>query len=51
LAQRRLTLLDVDRLQEIAGFNQNYLHLGSAPTEARSYIDMRQRKREGREGH
>jgi CRP-like cAMP-binding protein len=51
LAHHRLTLPDVERLQEIAGFNQNYLHLGSAPTEARSYIDMRQREHEGREGH
>jgi hypothetical protein len=51
LAHHRLTLLDVERLQEIAGFNQNYLHLGSAPTEARSYIDMRQREHEAREGH
>jgi CRP-like cAMP-binding protein len=51
LAQRRLTLLDIDRLQEIAGFNQKYLHLGGAPTEARSYIDMRQREHERREGH
>jgi CRP-like cAMP-binding protein len=51
LAQRRLALLDVERLQEIAGFNQNYLHLGGAPTEARSYIDMREREHEGREGH
>jgi CRP-like cAMP-binding protein len=51
LAHHRLTLLDVARLQEIAGFNQDYLHLGSAPTEARSYIDMRQREHEGREGH
>jgi hypothetical protein len=50
LAHHRLTLLDVERLQEIAGFNQNYLHLGSAPTEARSYIDMRQREREHGEG-
>jgi hypothetical protein len=41
-------LLDVDRLQEIAGFNQNYLHLGGAPTEARSYIDMREREHERR---
>jgi CRP-like cAMP-binding protein len=49
LAHRRLTLLDVERLQEIAGFNQNYLHLGGAPTEARSYIDMRQRELERRE--
>jgi Crp-like helix-turn-helix domain len=51
LAHHRLTLLDVDRLQEIAGFNQKYLHLGSASTEARSYIDLREREHERREGH
>jgi CRP-like cAMP-binding protein len=51
LAHRRLALLDVERLQEIAGFNQNYLHLGGAPTETRSYINMREREHESREGH
>jgi hypothetical protein len=51
LAHRRLTLLDVETLQEIAGFNQNYLHLGGAPTETRSYIDMLERELERREGH
>jgi CRP-like cAMP-binding protein len=51
LALHRLTLLDVERLQEIAGFNQNYLHLGGAPTETRSYIDLREREHERREGH
>ena len=34
LTQRRLTLLDIERLQEIAGFNEDYLHLSGAPTEA-----------------
>ena len=33
LARHRLTLLDVERLQKIAGFNQDYLHLGGATTE------------------
>jgi CRP-like cAMP-binding protein len=42
LTRRRLTLLDVERLQKIAGCNQDYLHLGGAPTEARSYIEMLQ---------
>jgi transcriptional regulator with XRE-family HTH domain len=42
LAHRRLTLLDVERLQAIAAFNQDYLHLDSAPTEVRSYIDRRE---------
>jgi CRP-like cAMP-binding protein len=45
LADRRLTLLDVERLEEIAGFNQEYLHLDGAPTEVRSYIDTLERNR------
>jgi CRP-like cAMP-binding protein len=44
LAHHRLTLPDFERLQQIAGFNQKYLHFGGAPTEARSYIDMRERE-------
>jgi CRP-like cAMP-binding protein len=47
LAQHRLTLLDVERLQKIAGFNQDYLHLGGATTEVRSYIDRLERDRRG----
>jgi hypothetical protein len=39
LARRRLTLLDVERLQEIAGFNQDYLHFGGAPEEVERYLD------------
>ena len=49
LTRHRLTLLDFERLEEIAGFNQDYLHLGSTPEEARTYIDMRERDR--KEGH
>ena len=45
LAQHRLTLLHVERLQKIAGFNQDYLHLGGATTEVRSYIDRLERNR------
>jgi transcriptional regulator with XRE-family HTH domain len=45
LRRQRLTLLDVDRLQKIAGFNQDYLHLGGASTEVRSYIDTLERNR------
>ena len=47
MAQGRLTLLDVERLQKIAGLNQDYLHLGGATMEVRSYIEMLER----REGH
>src|SRR6267154_6552812 len=39
LARHRLTLGDVERLQEIAGFNQDYLLFSGATTEVRSYID------------
>jgi CRP-like cAMP-binding protein len=45
LTQRRLTLLDIERLQEIARFNQDYLHLSGAPPEARRYIEMREHNR------
>jgi transcriptional regulator with XRE-family HTH domain len=45
LAHHRLTLLDVEKLQKIAGFNQDYLHLGGATTEVRSYIDTLERNR------
>jgi hypothetical protein len=33
----------MERLQEIAGFDQDYLHLGGAPTEVRSYIEKLER--------
>jgi CRP-like cAMP-binding protein len=39
LVRHQLTLLNVERLQKIAGFSQDYLHLGGATTEVRSYID------------
>ena len=45
LAHHRLTLLDVERLQKIAGFNQDYLHLDGATTQVRSYIDALERDR------
>jgi CRP-like cAMP-binding protein len=45
LAHSRLTLLDVERLQDIAGFDQDYLHFGGAPTEIRSYLDTLERSR------
>jgi CRP-like cAMP-binding protein len=45
LAHHRLRLRNVERLQEIAGFNQDYLLFGGAPREVRSYIDILERKR------
>jgi transcriptional regulator with XRE-family HTH domain len=40
LAHRRLGLPDVERLQEIAGFDRDYLHLGGAPEEVERYLDQ-----------
>jgi len=45
LAHHRLRLCNVERLQEIAGFNQDYLLFGGAPGEVRGYIDILERKR------
>jgi len=47
LASRWLILRDVEKLQEIAGFNQDYLLLDGAPAEVRSYLDMLGRDRRG----
>jgi hypothetical protein len=47
LEHHRLTLLDVERLQKIAGFNQDYLHLAGATTEVRVYIGRLERSRKG----
>jgi CRP-like cAMP-binding protein len=38
LEQRRLTLRDVDSLQAIAGFNQDYLHLGGVSERGKRYL-------------
>jgi CRP-like cAMP-binding protein len=45
LAHHQLSLRDVERLQEIGGFNQDYRLFGSAPAEVRSYIDKLERNR------
>jgi hypothetical protein len=45
LARHQLTLLNVERLQKIAGFNQDYLHLRGATAEVRSYIDTLEHNR------
>jgi len=47
LASRWLILRDVEKLQEIAGFNQDYLLLDGAPAEVRSYLDMLELDRRG----
>jgi CRP-like cAMP-binding protein len=45
LAHQRLALLDVEKLQMIAGFNQDYLHLAGATAEVRSYFDTLEHNR------
>lgn len=39
LKQRHLTLLDIDRLMEIAGLDDSYLHLGGAPDYTQRLFD------------
>jgi hypothetical protein len=49
LERRRLVLLDVTRLHEIAGFDEGYLHLGGASAEVVLYYDRLESERaEGR---
>ncbi len=43
MQQRTLSLINVDELQAIAGFNKNYLHLGGAPPEVARYFDSLER--------
>jgi CRP-like cAMP-binding protein len=47
LAHHRLTLLDVESLQQIAGFNQDYLHLKGTPEEVERYLDRLEHGRAG----
>ncbi len=46
MAQRMLSLLDVEGLQNIAGFNKDYLHLGGASSEMARYFDTLEAKQE-----
>ena len=39
ISQRTLRLLNVEELQTLAGFNQDYLHLGGASEEVSRYFD------------
>jgi DNA-binding IclR family transcriptional regulator len=38
LVQRRLSLHDIVRLQNLAGLTQDYLHLSGVPLEAEHYL-------------
>ena len=39
MEHRMLKVLDVDGLQEVAGFNKDYLHFDGAPAEVLNYLD------------
>jgi hypothetical protein len=45
LAQRRLTLHDLERLQAISGLTKDYLQLNSTPPEVLRYFDGLERDR------
>jgi hypothetical protein len=45
LAHRRLTLLDLERLQAISGLTSDYLKLASTPPEILRYFDGLERDR------
>jgi hypothetical protein len=47
LDRRRLTLLDIERLQAIAGLTPEYLKLNSTPPEILRYLDALERDRAG----
>jgi hypothetical protein len=47
LDRRRLTLLDTERLQAIAGLTPEYLKLNSTPPEILRYLDALERDRAG----
>lgn len=44
IERRVLTLLDVEGLQDRAGFNKDYLHLGGASTEVIDYFNLLESK-------
>lgn len=45
MRQRTLALMDVEKLQIIAGFNKNYLHLGGTAPEVVRYFDKLEKDR------
>uniref|UniRef100_UPI001300A407 Crp/Fnr family transcriptional regulator n=1 Tax=Teichococcus vastitatis TaxID=2307076 RepID=UPI001300A407 len=46
--QRMLSLLKVDELQALAGFNKDYLHLGGASAEVVRYFDALEKDQHSR---
>jgi CRP-like cAMP-binding protein len=48
LRGQRLVLRNVDELQDLAGFDEQYLHLNGAPTEVGHYLDTLEQERPDR---
>ena len=48
MERRTMSLLGVEELQALAGFNKDYLHLGGAPAEVRRYFDALEDTQQGR---
>jgi len=46
--QRMVSLLKVEELQALAGFNKDYLHLGGAPAEVTRYFDALEEAQRGK---
>jgi hypothetical protein len=42
---QRLVLRNVDELQDLAGINEQYLHLDGAPTKIEPYLDTLEQER------
>ena len=49
LEQRRLTLLNVEKLQVMSGLTPNYLQFGSTPSEVMRYFNNLERDRDRRD--
>ena len=47
MEHRVMTLLDIEGLQDKAGFNKDYLHLGGASIEVTRYFDKLENERKG----
>ena len=46
--RKTMSLLNMEELQALAGFNKDYLHLGGAPAEVRRYFDVLEEAQRGR---
>ena len=50
IEHKMLTLMDIERLQEIAAFNEDYLHFGGVSKEVAQYFDRLENQQRSRDG-